>query len=38
LTDVNPPGRVLNIDKIKWKDGWPFIGTPTDTPQPVPVV
>ena len=29
----------MNIDKMKWdKDGWPHIGIPSDTPQPVPKV
>jgi arabinan endo-1,5-alpha-L-arabinosidase len=29
--------RVLLIDKIEWKDGWPHVGTPSDTPQAVPI-
>ena len=29
--------RVLLIDKIEWKDGWPHVGTPSDKPQPGPV-
>jgi len=29
--------RILLIDKIQWKDGWPHVGTPSDDPQPVPV-
>ena len=34
----DPPGRVMNIDQIKWtEDGWPFIGIPSDTPMPVPL-
>jgi beta-xylosidase len=37
LLDVNPPGRVLNLDRITWtEDGWPRIGTPSDVPVPVP--
>jgi arabinan endo-1,5-alpha-L-arabinosidase len=28
--------RILLIDKIKWRDGWPYIGTPSDEPQPAP--
>jgi len=35
----NPPGRVMNLDKINWNsEGWPIIGTgiPSDTPQNVP--
>ena len=29
--------RILLIDKIQWKDGWPYVGTPSDTPQQAPV-
>jgi arabinan endo-1,5-alpha-L-arabinosidase len=29
--------RILLIDKIEWKDGWPHVGTPSDEPQPAPV-
>ena len=29
--------RILLIDKIEWKDGWPHVGTPSDVPQPAPV-
>jgi arabinan endo-1,5-alpha-L-arabinosidase len=29
--------RILLIDKIVWKDGWPFVGTPSDGPQPAPI-
>lgn len=27
----NPDGRVLMLDKIKWKNGWPIVndGTPS---------
>jgi arabinan endo-1,5-alpha-L-arabinosidase len=28
--------RILMIDRIVWKDGWPFVGTPSDEPQPAP--
>ncbi|MEO7277430.1 MAG: glycoside hydrolase family 43 protein [Sphingomicrobium sp.] len=28
--------RILLIDRIEWRDGWPFIGTPSDTPRPAP--
>jgi arabinan endo-1,5-alpha-L-arabinosidase len=28
--------RVLLIDKIGWKDGWPHCGTPSDEPQKAP--
>ncbi len=30
--------RILLIDRIHWRDGWPFIGTPSDEPQAAPVV
>ena len=30
--------RIMLIDKIVWRDGWPFVGTPSDEPQPAPVV
>jgi arabinan endo-1,5-alpha-L-arabinosidase len=30
--------RVLLIDRIEWRDGWPHVGTPTDGPQPMPSV
>jgi xylan 1,4-beta-xylosidase len=40
LVGANPPGRVMNIDKIIWgPDGWPTIGNsgiPSDTPQEIP--
>lgn len=29
--------RILLIDRIEWKDGWPFVGTPSDEPQRAPV-
>ena len=29
--------RVLLIDRIEWRDGWPHVGTPSDTPQPMPL-
>ena len=29
--------RILLIDKIEWKDGWPHVGTPSDEPQKAPV-
>ena len=28
--------RILLIDKIEWREGWPFVGTPSDGPQPAP--
>ncbi|HET7604897.1 MAG TPA: glycoside hydrolase family 43 protein [Sphingomicrobium sp.] len=29
--------RVLLIDRIQWRDGWPFVGTPSDEPQRAPI-
>ena len=29
--------RVLLIDKIEWRDGWPHVGTPSDDEQAAPV-
>jgi arabinan endo-1,5-alpha-L-arabinosidase len=29
--------RILLIDKIEWRDGWPHVGTPSDDPQSAPV-
>jgi arabinan endo-1,5-alpha-L-arabinosidase len=29
--------RILLIDRIQWRDGWPFVGTPSEEPQPAPV-
>jgi arabinan endo-1,5-alpha-L-arabinosidase len=29
--------RILLIDRIEWRDGWPHVGTPSDEPQPAPV-
>ncbi|MFL6765792.1 MAG: glycoside hydrolase family 43 protein [Sphingomicrobium sp.] len=29
--------RILLIDKIEWKDGWPHVGTPSEGPQAAPV-
>lgn len=35
----DPPGRNLLVDKIIWDDdGWPYIGSPSATPQDVPNV
>ena len=28
--------RILLIDRIQWRNGWPFVGTPSDGPMPVP--
>ena len=30
--------RILLMDRIQWKDGWPYVGTPSVGPQPAPVV
>jgi arabinan endo-1,5-alpha-L-arabinosidase len=30
--------RVLLIDRIEWRDGWPWIGTPSDEPRRAPAV
>jgi arabinan endo-1,5-alpha-L-arabinosidase len=30
--------RVLMIDRIDWRDGWPRVGTPSDTAQPMPAL
>jgi arabinan endo-1,5-alpha-L-arabinosidase len=30
--------RVLMIDRIDWRDGWPWIGTPSEEPQRAPAV
>jgi arabinan endo-1,5-alpha-L-arabinosidase len=29
--------RILLIDKIQWREGWPFVGTPSEEPQAAPV-
>jgi arabinan endo-1,5-alpha-L-arabinosidase len=29
--------RILLIDRIEWKDGWPHVGTPSDDPQQAPI-
>jgi arabinan endo-1,5-alpha-L-arabinosidase len=29
--------RILLIDKIVWKDDWPFVGTPSEEPQAAPL-
>lgn len=29
--------RVLMMDKIEWRDGWPFVGTPSDEPKTAPL-
>jgi arabinan endo-1,5-alpha-L-arabinosidase len=28
--------RVMLIEKVEWKDGWPHIGTPSHEPKPAP--
>lgn len=35
--DEDNSRRILLIDKIEWKDGWPHVGTPSDEPQSAPV-
>lgn len=30
--------RVLMIDRIDWRDGWPWIGTPSEEPQKAPAI
>ena len=30
--------RILLIDKIEWRDGWPFVGTPSAEPVDAPLV
>lgn len=34
--DVINTRRILLIDKIHWHDGWPYVGTPSDTPRQLP--
>ena len=29
--------RILLMDRIEWRDGWPFVGTPSNEPQTGPV-
>ena len=29
--------RSLLIDRIEWRDGWPFVGTPSNGPRPAPI-
>jgi arabinan endo-1,5-alpha-L-arabinosidase len=29
--------RILLIDRIEWKDGWPHVGTPSERPQSAPI-
>ena len=28
--------RILLIDRVEWREGWPHVGTPTSGPQPAP--
>ena len=28
--------RIMLIDRIHWRDGWPHVGTPSEDPQPAP--
>ena len=30
--------RILLIDRIEWRDGWPFVGTPSEDRRTAPVV
>ena len=30
--------RILLIDKVHWRDGWPFVGTPSEDRQDAPAV
>jgi arabinan endo-1,5-alpha-L-arabinosidase len=32
------PGRVVLLDKLTWEDGWPRVGSPSDTIQQAPVI
>jgi arabinan endo-1,5-alpha-L-arabinosidase len=29
--------RILLMDRIEWRDGWPHVGTPSDDPQAAPI-
>jgi arabinan endo-1,5-alpha-L-arabinosidase len=29
--------RILLIDRIRWEDGWPYVGTPSDAPTSAPL-
>jgi len=29
--------RILLIDRIEWRHGWPFVGTPSENPQLMPI-
>jgi arabinan endo-1,5-alpha-L-arabinosidase len=30
--------RILLIDRIEWRDGWPFVGAPSNEPMSAPIV
>ena len=30
--------RILLMDRIEWRDGWPHVGTPSEALQPAPIV
>ena len=30
--------RVMLIDRVQWKDGWPFVGTPSNEKRPAPAI
>ena len=32
------PGRLMLMDRIQWRGGWPVVGVPSDTPRPGPRV
>ena len=32
------PGRLMLMDKIHWRNGWPMVGVPSDGPRPAPRV
>ena len=32
------PGRLMLMDKIQWRNGWPIVGVPSDTPKPAPSI
>jgi len=32
------PGRLMLMDKIQWRNGWPVVGVPSDSPRPGPRV
>jgi len=32
------PGRLMLLDKIQWRNGWPIVGVPSDSPKPAPKI